>query len=106
MDQKICELPVRMAENASDTLEDSKAEVSMNNNPFWAAEESIHTTSSEGVKDNPHAKAAASSVGTALRCFKSLLFPTNMITMLESAWSRSSFNQRPALSNVSLFEMS
>ena len=27
-------LPVRMAENASDTLEASKAEVSINNNPF------------------------------------------------------------------------
>ena len=95
-----------MAENASDTLEDSKAEVSMNNNPFWAVKKSAHTTQSEGAESNPHAKAAASSVGTALRCFKSLLLPTNMMTMFESAWSRSSFNQRPALSNVSLFEMS
>ena len=95
-----------MAENASDTLEASRAEVSMNSNPFWAAEQSIHAAASEGVENSPHAKAAASSVGTALRCFKSLLLPTNMMTMLESAWSRSSFNQRPALSNVSLFEMS
>ena len=40
-------LPVRMAENASDTLEASKADVSINNNPFWAAEESISVTSSQ-----------------------------------------------------------
>ena len=44
------------------------------------------------------AYAFASSVGTALRCLRSHLFPTNMMTMLESAWSRSSFNQRSTFS--------
>jgi hypothetical protein len=39
----------------------------------------------------------ASSVGTALKCFKSLLFPTSIITILESAWSLSSFNHRVTL---------
>ena len=46
------------------------------------------------------ANCLASSVGTALRCLKSLLFPTSMMTMLESAWSRSSFNHRVTFSYV------
>lgn len=44
------------------------------------------------------ANCFASSVGTARRCLRSLLFPTSMMTMLESAWSRSSFNHRVTLS--------
>lgn len=39
-------------------------------------------------------KTLASSVGTARRCFKSDLFPTSMMTMFESAWSRSSLSHR------------
>ena len=31
---------------------------------------------------------------------RSLLFPTSMMTMLESAWSRSSLSHRSTLSNV------
>ena len=46
MGVKVCDqLPVRIAENASDTLEVPKAEVSMNNNPFSAAAKSVHTSS-------------------------------------------------------------
>lgn len=44
------------------------------------------------------AKARASSVGTARRWRRSLLLPTSMMTMLLSAWSRSSFSQRSAFS--------
>lgn len=36
-------------------------------------------------KENILANCLASSVGTARRCLKSLLFPTSMMTMLESA---------------------
>jgi hypothetical protein len=46
------------------------------------------------------ANCLASSVGTALRCLKSLLFPTSMMTIFESAWSRSSFNHRVTFSYV------
>ena len=52
------------------------------------------------------ANAFASSVGTARRCFKSLLFPTSMMTMFESAWSRSSFNHRVTFTYVACLEMS
>ena len=52
------------------------------------------------------ANAFASSVGTARRCLKSDLLPTNMMTILESAWSRSSFNQRTTFSYVMCLEMS
>ena len=43
-------------------------------------------------RDDVLAKAFASSVGTARRCLKSLLFPTSMMTILASAWSLSSFS--------------
>ncbi|CAA6672959.1 unnamed protein product [Spirodela intermedia] len=46
------------------------------------------------------AKACESSTGTALRCRRSALLPTSMITMLASVWSLSSFSHRPTLSNV------
>lgn len=46
------------------------------------------------------ANCFASSVGTALRCLKSLLFPTSMITMLLSAWSLSSFSHLVTFSYV------
>lgn len=42
----------------------------------------------------------ASSVCTDLRWRRSLLFPTSMITILESAWSLNSFNQRSMLSKL------
>ena len=47
--------------------------------------------------DNVLEKAFASSVGTARRCFKSDLLPTSIMTMFESAWSRSSLSQRVTL---------
>ena len=46
------------------------------------------------------ANCLASSVGTARRCLKSLLLPTSMMTMLESAWSRSSFSHLVTFSYV------
>ena len=58
--------------NAVSTLVESSADVSINDKLFCSA------------------KARASSVGTARRCLRSDLLPTNMITMLASAWSRSS----------------
>ena len=51
-------------------------------------------------------KARASSVGTALRWRRSLLFPTSMMTMLLSAWSLSSFSQRSTFSYVRCLAMS
>ncbi len=55
---------------------------------------------------NLPANALASSVGTARRCLRSLLFPTSIMTMLLSAWSRSSFNQRSTFSYVRCLAMS
>ena len=52
------------------------------------------------------AKTRASSVGTALRWRRSLLFPTSMMTMLLSAWSLSSFSQRSTFSYVRCLAMS
>lgn len=52
------------------------------------------------------ANALASSVGTALRWRRSLLLPTNIITMLLSAWSWSSLSQRSAFSYVRCLAMS
>lgn len=46
------------------------------------------------------ANPLASSVGTALRCLKSLLLPTSMMTMFASAWSRSSFSHLVTFSYV------
>ena len=73
---------------ACSTLEASRAEVSMNDRLFSAA------------------NAFASSVGTARRCFKSLLLPTSITTMLLSAWSRSSLSQRDTLMYVECLAMS
>jgi hypothetical protein len=42
----------------------------------------------------------ASSVVTDLRCRRSLLLPTSMMTMLESAWSLSSLSHLSTFSNV------
>ena len=58
-----------------------------------------------GDKNTP-ANAFASSVGTARRCLRSLLLPTSMMTMFESAWSRSSFSHRVTLTYVACLEMS
>lgn len=60
---------------------------------------------SQNLRAKP-AKARASSVGTALRWRKSLLFPTSMMTILLSAWSRSSFSQRSTFSYVRCLAMS
>ena len=65
-------VPVRMLWKAVSTFVESRAEVSIKLRLFCSA------------------KDLASSVGTALRCLRSDLFPTSMMTMLESAWSRSS----------------
>jgi hypothetical protein len=81
-------MPVRMVWNAFSTFEASSADVSMNESPFSAE------------------KALASSVGTARRCFKSDLLPTSMMTMFESAWSRSSLSQRCTFTYVPCLAMS
>jgi hypothetical protein len=44
------------------------------------------------------ANSLASSVGTALRCLKSLLLPTSMMTRFASAYSRSSLSHRVTFS--------
>jgi len=67
--------------NASSTFEASRAEVSINDNEFSATHQYIITA---GIWRLP-AKALASSVGTALKCLKSDLFPTNIMTIFESA---------------------
>lgn len=59
---------------------------------------------------NPHkhslANSWASSVGTALRCFRSDLFPTRIIQMFGSAWSFSSFSHFCTFSNVGCLAIS
>jgi hypothetical protein len=89
-------VPVRMFWKASSTLLASRADVSMKERWFspagngqsanGAAQGRLHRN------DDILAKALASSVGTARRWRKSLLFPTSMMTMLASAWSRSSLS--------------
>jgi len=81
-------ISVKIVWNAPSTFEASSADVSMNDSPFSVA------------------NALASSVGTARRCFKSLLLPTSMMTMFESAWSRNSFNHRVTLTYVACLAMS
>jgi len=80
--------PVKMVWKACSTLVESRADVS--------------------IKDRLRCSAypLASSVGTARRCRKSLLLPTSMITILWSAWSRSSLSQRSTFSKVTCFAMS
>ena len=46
----------------------------------------------------------ASSVCTERKCRRSLLLPTSMMTMLESAWSLSSFNHRSTFSKVTAIQ--
>ena len=52
------------------------------------------------------ANALASSVGTARKCRKSDLLPTNIITIFASAWSRNSFSHLSTFSYVMCFAMS
>ena len=52
------------------------------------------------------AKLEACSVLTALRCFKSLLLPTRVITTLSSECSLNSLNHFSKFSNVENFDMS
>ncbi len=82
--------PVRMVWKADSTFEASSADVSMNDNPFSAARTPRRQVETSHGGNTRHSleNAFASSVGTARRCFKSLLFPTSMMTMFESAWSR------------------
>jgi hypothetical protein len=80
--------PVKMFWNASSTLLASRADVSIKDKWFSPVHGSINKRSLFGVIRQDQcilAKDLASSVGTALRCRKSLLFPTSMITMLASA---------------------
>lgn len=72
--------PVSMFWNAVSTFVESSADVSMKLSPLRSA------------------NVLASSVGTARKCRKSLLLPTNIITMFWSAWSR---NSRSHLSTFS-----
>lgn len=93
-------LPVKIRWKDNSTLVASSAEVSINERPFSAIslKHEHFSFSTIFLMDHLPANCLASSVGTALKCLKSLLFPTSMITIFESAWSRSSFNQRPTLS--------
>ena len=116
-------LPVKMFLKASSTLVESNADVSINERVFFSEDEKKKNLNVECflflfLKDvsfnfciyskcgaffqGQHlpAKARASSVGTALRWRRSLLFPTSMMTMLLSAWSLSSFSQRSTFSYV------
>lgn len=73
-----------MVWKADSTFDASSAEVSINESSFSA----VRKSASEPFSHNRFdilAKDFASSVGTALKCFKSLLFPTSMITIFESA---------------------
>src|SRR6266404_1209824 len=100
-------MSVRIVWNADSTFDASSADVSINDSPFSAAHhQKSQLTSLEGGEPNPPAKDFASSVGTARRCLRSLLLPTNMMTIFESAWSRSSLSQRVTLTYVPCFAMS
>lgn len=67
-------ISVKMFVKAASTFVESSADVSINDNWFRSA------------------YAFASSVGTVLKWRKSLLFPTSIIPIFWSAWSRSSIN--------------
>jgi hypothetical protein len=75
--------------NANSTLVASRAEVSMKERLFSAEATNAHHqhkfTYSQLFLEYQPAISFASSVVTALKCLKSLLFPTNMITILLSA---------------------
>ena len=96
---------VRICENACSTLDASRAEVSMNRRSFCPTGSKLDVVI-HGNTNDALANSSAWSVETALKCLRSLLFPTSMITICESAWSLSSFNHRVTLSNVRGFEMS
>ncbi len=78
-------IPVKIVWKADSTFEASSADVSMNDSPFSTNIFGQHLGSKRKMKACVPENAFASSVGTALKCFKSLLFPTSMITMFESA---------------------
>lgn len=92
-------IPVKMRVKASSTLVASSAEVSMNDNPSLSQKFCIHKVVC--ACGRRHDDTWASSRGTA-RMGRSLLLPTSMMTMLGSAWSRSSLSQRSTFSNVSV----
>lgn len=107
------QVPVKMFWNASSTLLASRADVSMNERWFspvhevsaWISLHALlapHRTAPHvpGGRADSLANALASSVGTARRCRKSLLLPTNMMTIFASAWSRSSLSHRVTFSYV------
>lgn len=85
-------MSVKIFWNAESTLVESRAEVSMNERPFSAVKLKVipwllpQPTSMGWIRkrDVPQ-KALASSVETALRCLRSHLLPTSVITMFESA---------------------
>ena len=80
------EIPVRMFWNASSTLLASKADVSMNERLLSPAPcQPLVSDPVKRCRQYELANCLASSVGTALKCLKSLLFPTNMITIFASA---------------------
>lgn len=98
--------PARMVWKADSTFEASRADVSMNERLLSAVEGKNRQLSGEEERLHAPAKAFASSVGTARRCFKSLLFPTSIMTMLASAWSLSSVSHRITLAYVECLAMS
>jgi hypothetical protein len=87
----ILSLPVSSFWKASSTLLASKAEVSMKLRPFsLATKRKVQVSFVSQHRLGLHIgsliqKSLAVSVATALRCLKSLLFPTSMITMFVSA---------------------
>lgn len=112
-------LPVKMFLNASSTFVESNADVSINESVFFSntRRDVRHLRYAQNHTERTlfgiivsrcdlPANARASSVGTALRCRRSLLFPTSIMTMLLSAWSLSSFNQRSTFSYVRCFAIS
>lgn len=108
---KRLEVPVRIFWNANSTLLASRAEVSINERLLSPTNDlNQHLSHIVHLLHSPRrdslANCLASSVGTARKCLKSLLFPTNIMTMFASAWSLNSFNHRCTFSYVWCFEMS
>ena len=66
----------------------------------WSADVSIKE------REERIAKFLASSVGTLRKWRRSDLLPTSIMTILGSAWSRSSFSQRSTFSKVACFDIS
>lgn len=70
---------------------------------IWKAFSTLVASSAEvSMKERPSfsAKFWASSEATARRCSRSVLLPISMITMFESAWSRSSLSHRLIFSKL------